>query len=67
MKRRRPGIPENRVDLEIEIQDSDRQLAMANALKCPYVCGVCNSLFIHARVPHALVKDLKCPECKEKD
>ena len=27
MRRRRQSIPANRVDLEIEIQDSDRQLA----------------------------------------
>ena len=62
---RRQSIPENRVDLEIEIQDSDRQRNRANAMYGDYQCA-CGEPFRHIRVPQCCVQDLRCPACKEK-
>ena len=64
MKRRRTSIPENRVDLEIEIQDSTKQIHRANPFYASFVC-VCGLHFSHTRVPKALIQDLRCPECKK--
>ena len=66
MKRRRQSIPENRVDLEIEIQDSDRQRNRPNPFTQPYECA-CGNVFTRSRVPAIIAADLRCPECKEKE
>ena len=60
---RRQSIPENRVDLEIEIQDSKRQLDK-QTFYWHYTC-VCGTIFTHAIVPRCCVQDLRCPACKK--
>ncbi len=60
--KRRQSIPENRVDLEKEIRDSDRQLRQTR-MRYFYECG-CGRIFNHVRVPMCCVPDLRCPACK---
>ena len=54
----------DRKNLELEIKDSNEQRSRPDPFTYEYRCA-CGNYFTHARVPRALAKDLRCPECQK--